>query len=122
MKVFITASETNYRGEHEEMHYYLVHADSKEEAIRKTGEYTSLFFPLSNRYCRPINVCGLDEKQILHGDLNAYYVREVIDHSDMCGSIVFARSAADAKIKLPPYRGDGFLALSLLPKIEDIIQ
>nr|DAP11708.1 MAG TPA: hypothetical protein [Caudoviricetes sp.] len=121
MKVFITASETNNRGEHEEMHYYLVHADSKEEAIRKTGEYITLFFPFPSRYCQALNVCGLDEKQIIHGDINAYYAREVIDHSDMCGSIVFARSAAEARRKLPPYNGDGVLALSVLPKITDII-
>lgn len=122
MKVFITASEINPRGERKDIHYYLTYADSKDEALRKTSEYTGLFIPFPNRYCRPINVCGLDEKQILHGDLNAYYVREVIDRSDMCGSIVFARSAAEAKRKLPPYNGDGVLTLSLLPKIEDIIQ
>lgn len=121
MKVFITASEVNPRGERKDIHYYLVYADSKDEALRKTGEYTGLFFPFPNRYCRLINVYSLDEKQILHGDLNAYYAREVIDHSDMFGSIVFARSAAEARRKLPPYNGDGVLALSLLPKIEDII-
>lgn len=121
MKVFITASDITNRGEHEEMHYYLVHADNKDEALRKTGEYIDLVFPFPSRYCRLINVYGLDEKQILHGDLNAYYAREVIDHNDMCGSIVFARSAAEARRKLPPYNGDGILALSILPKITDII-
>nr|WP_314759753.1 hypothetical protein [uncultured Porphyromonas sp.] len=121
MKVFITASEVNPRGERKDVHYYLTYADNKDEAIRKTSEYTGLFFPVPNRYCRSINIYGLDEKQILHGDLNAYYAREVIGHSDMCGSIVFARSAAEARRKLPPYNGDGVLALSILPKIEDII-
>ena len=121
MKVFITASEVNPRGERKDILYYLTYADSKDEALRKTSEYTGLFFPYPNRYCRAINVYGIDEKQILHRDLNAYYAREVIDHSDMCGSIVFARSAAEARRKLPPYNGDGVLALSILPKIEDII-
>ena len=122
MKVFITASEVNPRGERKDIHYYITYADSKEEALRKTSEYTGLFIPFPNRYCKALSVCGLDEKQILSGDLNAYYAREVIGHySDMCGSIVFARSAAEARRKLPQYNGDGVLALSILPKIEDII-
>ena len=126
MTVFITASERTHRGELTEVCYYLVYADNWEEALRKTRGYVSQLIPhvTACEWANALEIDRLDEKQILCRDLNAYYAQEVIGmryKEGVDGRIVFARSAAEARRKLPPYSGDGVIALSILPKITDII-
>nr|DAT97335.1 MAG TPA: hypothetical protein [Caudoviricetes sp.] len=67
------------------------------------------------------DIDGIDEEDILRGDLNAYLVNEIEDGEYKCGAIVFGKSAAAVRRALPEYTKNIIVVISALPKIEDII-
>nr|DAE31359.1 MAG TPA: hypothetical protein [virus sp. ctDJ83] len=68
-----------------------------------------------------LNIDNEEEEDILCGELNAYLVNEIVDGEYKNGMIVFGKSAAYVKRRLPGYTKWKLMAISALPKITDII-
>lgn len=107
---------------------FLIYADSWQEAVEKLNQYKRLMLCFdADEYARELDdivdldIDGLDEEEILRGDLNAYLVNEIEDREYKCGSIAFGKSAAEVRRALPEYNKNTIFVISALPKIEDII-
>lgn len=107
---------------------FLIYADSWQEAVEKLKQYKRLMLCFdADEYARELDdivdldIDGLDEEEILRGDLNAYLVNEIKDGEYKCGSIAFGKSAAEVRRALPEYTKNTIFVISALPKIEDII-
>ena len=107
---------------------FLIYADSWQEAVEKLKLYKRLMLGFdADEYTRELDdivdldIDGLDEEEILRGNLNAYLVNEIEDGEYKCGAIVFGKSAAAVRRALPEYTKNTIFVISALPKIEDII-
>lgn len=129
MKIFLSCLHDRiayeYTGKRKE---FLIYADSWQEAVEKLKQYKRLigWFD-ADEYARELDdivdldIDGLDEEEILRGNLNAYLVNEIEDGEYKCGAIVFGKSAAAVRRALPEYTKNTIFVISALPKIEDII-
>ena len=107
---------------------FLIYADSWQEAVEKLKQYKRLMLCFdADEYARELDdivdldIDGLDEEEILRGNLNAYLVNEIEDGEYKCGAIVFGKSAAAVRRALPECTKNTIFVISALPKIEDII-
>nr|DAS27957.1 MAG TPA: hypothetical protein [Caudoviricetes sp.] len=129
MKIFLSCLHDRIAYEYtSKRKEFLIYADSWQEAVEKLKQYKRLigWFD-ADEYARELDdivdldIDGLDEEEILRGDLNAYLVNEIEDGEYKCGSIAFGKSAAEVRRALPEYNKNTIFVISALPKIEDII-
>ena len=107
---------------------FLIYADSWQEAVEKLKQYKRLIgwfdadeYAIELDDIADLDIDGLDEEEILRGNLNAYLVNEIEDGEYKYGAIVFGKSAAAVRRALPEYTKNTIFVISALPKIEDII-
>lgn len=129
MKLFLSCLYDRIAYEYTSKHKeFLIYADSWQEAVKKLQQYKRLmpWFD-EDEHARELDdivdldIDGLDEEEILRGNLNAYLVNEIEDGEYKCGAIVFGKSAAAVRRALPEYTKNTTVIISALPKIEDII-
>nr|DAU00398.1 MAG TPA: hypothetical protein [Caudoviricetes sp.] len=129
MKIFLSCLYDRIAYEHtSKRKEFLIYADSWQEAVEKLKLYKRLMLGFdADEYARELDdivdldIDGLDEEEILRGNLNAYLVNEIEDGEYKCGAIVFGKSAAAVRRALPEYTKNTIFVISALPKIEDII-
>ena len=127
MVVYIThAYEMRYGRVNRDL-FYLVHAESEEEAFDKTCNHLRLvspFFTANHQWSVRLSVASVPKEGFRHVDeVNAYYVCEMANGEQVGeGKISFwewqgcARAYCDRE-----YPGKN-MVISALPKIHDIIQ
>ena len=106
---------------------FLIYADDMDEAVGKLQRYKRLIPWYDADHLakmievNPINIKESDEEMILRGELNAYCINKIADGRYEDGFIMFGRSAAEVRRRLPEFAKSANTVISVLPKITDII-
>lgn len=129
MKIFIISA---YRFISErsvdDFHFYLVFADSHEEAVRKTEVYLSIISPylrIDYQWGVALEVDSLPPIESLDGrnGSKCYYAKDEVDGEVVGrGLVIVADTYSQAKRVADGWELEGEITISALPKIHDIIR
>ena len=122
MKVYIINVSGTFGGYPRNEYFFLVEANSPEEARNKTWEYVGLMSPfltVDQVWSIDLNVNSYPPLSWLDGRSKLYYVHEMLDGVEVGeGCIVSEESYLKAKRSVS---GLGEVVIRALPKITDII-
>nr|WP_314758870.1 hypothetical protein [uncultured Porphyromonas sp.] len=124
MKVYIINASGTFGGYPRNEYFFLVEANSPEEARNKTWKYVGLMSPfivVDQQWSIALNVSSYPPLDTLNSiRLKAYYVREILDGVEVGeGCIVTEESYLQAKRSIGGM--DDEVVVYALPKITDII-
>ena len=129
MKIFVMSA---YRFFSEssigDYHFFLVYADSHEEAVRKIGDYLSLISPylrVDYQWGVALQVNSIPPIESLDGrnGSKCYYAQKKVDGKFVGeGWVIVADTYSQAKRETDGCKLEGEIVISALPKIHDIIQ
>lgn len=124
MKVYIINASGTFGGELRNEYFFLVEANSAEEARNKTWKYIGLMSPylvVDQQWSIDLNVSSYPPLYALSSSSSkAYYVRKMLDGVEVGeGCIVTEESYLQAKISIGGM--DDEVVVYALPKITDII-